>query len=327
MSEAGQSGTGAAVSGRRKSLELAAPPDPLRVSALRAWLLAIRPRTLTAGLVPVAVGTALAHAHGLSRWLPALAALLGALLIQIGTNLSNDYFDFVRGADTAERLGPARATQQGWLAPKAVLAGALGCFALAVVVGIYLVAVGGWPIVAIGLTSVLAGYAYTGGPFPLAYHGLGDLFVFVFFGLVAVSGTYYVQALALHSAVWLAAAPVGALGVALLAVNNLRDRPTDAKAKKNTLVVRLGAGFGRAEYAAMLAVAFAAPVGLWLAGWASPWVLLALGSAPFAVAPLRRVFSSEGPALNRALAETARLQLLFGALFSLGLALPQGAGR
>jgi 1,4-dihydroxy-2-naphthoate polyprenyltransferase len=298
---------------------------PPQVSRARAWFLAIRPRTLTAGLVPVGVGTALAFAHGLARPLPAVAALVGALLIQIGTNLSNDYFDFVRGADTAERLGPARATQQGWLPPKAVLAGALACFALAIGVGSYLVSVGGWPIVAIGLASVLAGYAYTGGPFPLAYHGLGDAFVFIFFGLVAVAGTYYVQALALHPAVWLAATPVGALGVALLAVNNLRDRPTDARAGKRTLVVRLGARFGRAEYAAMLALALASPLALWAAGWSSAWALLALGGAAAALAPLRRVFNSDGPVLNRALAETARLQLVFGALLSLGLCL--GAQR
>ncbi len=190
---------------------------------LKTWLMAARPKTLTAALVPVMVGTALAYGLGVGRWLPALAALVGAMFIQIGTNLTNDYYDFKKGADTEERLGPQRVTQSGLIAPGTVLASALTFFGLAVATGIYLVVVGGWPIVAIGLASVLAGYAYTGGPFPLAYHGLGDVFVFIFFGLVAVPGTFYVQALTVGPAAWWAAIPVGAIGTALLVVNNLRD--------------------------------------------------------------------------------------------------------
>ncbi|MBN1209401.1 MAG: 1,4-dihydroxy-2-naphthoate polyprenyltransferase [Myxococcaceae bacterium] len=286
---------------------------------LKAWLLAVRPKTLTAALVPVSVGTGLAFGAGVGRWLPALAALVGALLIQIGTNLTNDYYDFKKGADTSERLGPMRVTQSGLIAPSTVLAGALACFGLAILSGIYLVWVGGWPIVAIGLTSVLCGYAYTGGPFPLAYHGLGDVFVFVFFGLVAVTGTFYVQALTVSPAAWWAAIPVGALGTALLVVNNLRDAHTDVKAGKRTLVVRLGTGAGKAEYLLMLAASFATPVALFGLGMASAWVFLALLSAPLAVGPLRLVLKAQGAALNAALGGTARLQLVFGLLFALGL--------
>ena len=162
-------------------------------SPLAAWWLATRPRTLVAGLVPVAVGSGLAIRDGVFAPLAAAAALVGALLIQIGTNLVNDYFDFKRGADTADRLGPPRATQQGWLTPRAVFTGAMVCFALAFCVGLYLVWLAGWPLVVIGLSSLAAGYLYTGGPYPLAYNGLGDVFVLVFFGFVAVGGTYYVQ--------------------------------------------------------------------------------------------------------------------------------------
>jgi 1,4-dihydroxy-2-naphthoate octaprenyltransferase len=272
-----------------------------------------------AGFSPVAVGSALAARDGAFRPLVALAALVGALFIQVGTNLANDHEDFRRGADTADRLGPPRVTQQGWLSPGAVLRGALACFAAALVVGLTLVWVAGWPILVVGLTSILAGYAYTGGPFPLAYHGLGDLFVLVFFGLVAVGGTYFVQALTLRPEVLLAGVPVGLLGVALLAVNNTRDLATDRAAGKRTLVVRLGRRFGQLEYLACLAVSAAAPVALWALGYATPWALLALLALPLAVPPIRLVLTETGPALNRALAGTARLQLVFGLLFALGL--------
>lgn len=288
---------------------------------LKTWLMAARPKTLTAALVPVMVGTALAYGLGVGRWLPALAALVGAMLIQIGTNLTNDYYDFKKGADTAERLGPKRVTQSGLIAPGTVLASALLCFGLAVVTGIYLVVVGGWPIVAIGLASVLAGYAYTGGPFPLGYNGLGDVFVFIFFGLVAVPGTFYVQALTVGPAAWWAAIPVGAIGTALLVVNNLRDASTDVKAGKRTLVVRFGTTMGKAEYVLLLVAAYATPLAMWGLGLASPWVLLALLSVPVAVPPLKQVLGAEGAALNPALGGTARLQLVFGVLFSAGLLL------
>ncbi len=287
--------------------------------SLKSWLMAVRPKTLTASLMPVAVGTGLAFGEHVGRWLPAIAALVGALLIQIGTNLTNDYYDFRKGADTAERVGPVRVTQSGLISPGAVLAGAMACFGLAILSGTFLVWVGGWPIVAIGLTSVLCGYAYTGGPLPLAYHGLGDVFVFVFFGLVAVTGTYYVQALTVSPAAWWAAIPVGALGTALLVVNNLRDAHTDVKAHKRTLVVRLGTGAGKVEYIILLVASFATPFILFGLGLASVWVFLALLSAPLAVGPLKLVLRAQGAVLNAALGGTARLQLVFGLLFALGL--------
>ena len=296
-------------------MNLAAKPRP----TLKTWVLAARPKTLSAAAAPVAVGTGLAFGEGVGRWLPALAALLGATLIQIGTNFTNDYYDFKKGADTHERLGPARVTQSGLIAPATVLAAALGCFALAIASGTYLVTLGGWTVVAIGLASVACGYAYTGGPFPLAYNGLGDLFVFVFFGFVAVLGTYFVQAGHVSAAAWWAALPVGALGTGILVANNLRDVSTDAKAHKRTLVVRFGVGAGRGEYVALLALAFVTPVAMLALGLARPWALLPLLSLPLALPPLRLVLRAEGGALNPALGGTARLQMIYSLLFAVGL--------
>ena len=286
--------------------------------SLRTWLLAARPKTLTAAVVPVVVGTGLALGQGMAVLWPALAALAGAMLIQIGTNLTNDYYDFRKGADTHERVGPTRVTQSGLIAPQTVLAAGAGCFALATLVGISLVARGGWPFVVIGLASVLAGWAYTGGPYPLGYHGLGDLFVMVFFGLVAVPGTFYAQALQLVPAVWPAAVAVGATGTMILVVNNLRDLETDARAGKQTLVVRFGRAFGRAEYVALLMVALAMPLTMLALGWARWPVLLALLATPLAWPPLSRVLRTTGAALNPALGTTARFQAAFGLLLSLG---------
>jgi 1,4-dihydroxy-2-naphthoate octaprenyltransferase len=286
---------------------------------LATWVLATRPKTLAAGVVPVCVGTALAYGVGKGRALPALAALMGAVLIQIGTNLANDYFDFKKGADTADRLGPTRVTQAGLVSPAAVFAAAVGAFAAAFVVGMYLTAVAGWPIAVIGLLALASGWAYTGGPYPLGYHGLGDLFVLIFFGLVAVAGTYYAQALEVTRLSIAAGVPPGAIATGLLAVNNLRDIETDTRAGKRTLVVRFGVGAGRAEYVALLALAYAAPVAMWAAGWSGAWTLLALLSLPAAVGPLRRVLGSRGAALNAALGGTARLLVVYGALFSAGL--------
>ncbi len=287
---------------------------------LKAWFMAARPRTLVAGVVPVAVGSAVAVSEYAFRLLPALAALLGALLIQVGTNMANDYFDWKKGADTSERLGPARVTAQGLIAPEQVWWGAIACFAAAMVIGFYLVSVGGWPILVIGLLSIAAGYAYTGGPFPLGYNGLGDVFVMIFFGFVAVCGSYFVQTGRISSLVLAASVPVGALGVALLAVNNVRDADTDAKAGKRTLVVRFGRGFGRAEYVIMLLVAFAVPAALWGSGAASAAVLVSYAAVPLAVPPLKRVLREQGATLNVALAGTAKLQWIFGLLFAAGLA-------
>ena len=223
---------------------------PAPAGRLSTWLLAARPKTLTAALAPVAVGTGLAFGVGAGRWPLAVAALVGALLIQVGTNLTNDYYDFHKGADTAERLGPVRVTQAGLVAPRTVLVAAALCFAAAVCVGLFLVAAGGWPVVAIGLLSILAGWAYTGGPAPLGYLGLGEAFVLLFFGFVAVGGTVWVQALRLPSATWLVALSVGCTATLLIVVNNLRDIDTDRRAGKHTLAARFGQRFARGEYVA-----------------------------------------------------------------------------
>jgi len=286
-----------------------------------AWVLASRPKTLPAASAPVLVGAATAYAaHAFRPW-PALAALSGALLIQIGTNLANDYFDFRHGADTHERVGPVRVTQAGLLAPAAVLRGAWAAFAFAALAGAYLTVVAGWPVVAIGTLAIAAGLAYTAGPFPLGYHGLGELFVFIFFGLVAVGGTHFVQAgVFAPAAVW-AGVPMGLLAAAILVVNNLRDVATDRAAGKRTLAVRLGERAARAEYLALLAAAFAAPPVAIAVGQAPPALLLTLGALPFAVVPLRRVLRERGAALNAALAETGRLELAFAALYAAGLAI------
>ncbi|MFQ5611742.1 MAG: 1,4-dihydroxy-2-naphthoate polyprenyltransferase [Anaerolineae bacterium] len=289
------------------------------INAGQAWLLAARPKTLPAAAAPVIVGTAAAVSDGAFRFGPALAALLGALLIQIGTNFANDVFDYKKGADTARRLGPLRVTQAGLLTPGQVLAGMWLTFGLAALVGIYLIFAGGWPIVVIGLLSIASGIAYTGGPFPLGYHGLGDLFVFIFFGLVAVCGTYYVQAGTVNpGAVW-AAVPMGALATAILAVNNLRDIETDRAAGKKTLAVRLGATGARLEYLLLLGVAYVVPLLMWGLGLSAVGVLLAWLSLPLAVPVARVVWRGRGPVLNPALAGTARLELVYSLLLSLGM--------
>jgi 1,4-dihydroxy-2-naphthoate octaprenyltransferase len=266
----------------------------------------------------VALATAVALGDGRAALLPATAALAGALLLQIGANLANDVFDFEKGADTEERLGPPRVTQLGLLTPAAVRRGVAAVFAAAAVVGLYLVAVGGWPIALVGALSIAAGLAYTGGPYPLGYHGLGDLAVFLFFGVVAVCGTYWVQALTLPAHVMALSVPIGALATAILVVNNLRDIDTDARAGKRTLAVRWGRGAARVEYAALLLVAYATCPLLWLSGAAPLGVLLPLLTLPFALALVRRVAREQGSALNDVLAATARLELGFALLLGAG---------
>jgi 1,4-dihydroxy-2-naphthoate octaprenyltransferase len=295
-------------------------PGGVKPSSLRAWVLAARPATLTVAMVPVVVGSAVAQRLGGLRLGPALAALLGAIWIQIGTNLANDVFDFEKGADTGARLGPLRVTQAGLLTPKQVRRGMVVSFALATLCGIYLTLVAGPIVVAIGLLSIASGIAYTGGPYPLGYHGLGDLFVFLFFGLVAVCGTVFVEVGRLSGLAVAAALPVGAIATAVLVVNNVRDFPTDSQVGKRTLVVRFGRGFGVGEYLLLLALAYLVPVGLLLGGVGSGWLLLPLGTLPLAL-PLGRavVGSRDAALLNRTLAGTARLLLLFGLLFAVGI--------
>jgi 1,4-dihydroxy-2-naphthoate octaprenyltransferase len=285
--------------------EVAAP----RVGA-SVWLMAARPRTLSAAVSPVLVGTAVAHHAGALRPLPALLALLSSLFIQIGTNFANDYSDFKRGADV-NRVGPTRVTQSGLLAPATVKRAAWIAFGISGVLGLALSAVAGWPIIAIGIASVAAGWLYTGGPWPLGYHGLGDVFVFIFFGLVATCGTAYAQALYVPGEAWLAGAAVGSLATAILTVNNLRDRDTDAHVGKNTLAVKLGPTATRAQYVLLVTAPFGLAVAL-----GTLWPLLAL---PAALPALRTVLTEDGAALNRGLGQTARLQILYSVLLAAGL--------
>ncbi|MBI3978172.1 MAG: 1,4-dihydroxy-2-naphthoate polyprenyltransferase, partial [Chloroflexi bacterium] len=280
---------------------------------------AARLPTLPAAVVPVLVGTAAGAAAGSFRPLPFVAALVAAVLIQVGTNLANDYFDYRKGADTAARLGPVRVTQSGLIAPAAVRRATVLTFGLAALVGLYLVAVGGWPILVVGLLSIAAGVLYTGGPWPFGYHGLGDLFVFIFFGLVAVVGTFYLHTGTATGAAFVVAIPVALLVTAILVVNNLRDIDTDRAAGKHTLAVRLGRRATRIEYVLLVAVAYVVPLVYWLAGSPSGWFWLPWLTLPLAISLVRVVVGQTGPVLNGALRGTARLHLLFGVLFAVSL--------
>lgn len=286
-----------------------------------AWILAARPATLTAAFAPVAVGTACALNAGAFRADAALAALLGAFLIQIGTNFANDLYDFQRGADTEERLGPVRAAQAGLLDSTLLRRGIFVTFALALGVGLYLTWIAGPAVIVIGIASIAAGLAYTGGPFPLAYNGLGDVFVMAFFGFVAVGGTAFVQAGYVPGTAWVASIPIGALATAILVVNNVRDVEGDARAGKRTLVVRLGRAGGVREYALLLVAAYATPIGMLVAGASSAWVCLPWLTAPWAVRLFRSVAHDRGAVLNETLAGTAKLLSAFGVFFSIGIAL------
>ena len=288
-------------------------------SALTAWALAARPKTLAAGVVPVLVGTAVAWREGSAHWGAAVAAAVCSILIQIATNLANDYFDAKKGADTADRLGPDRAVQQGWISPRAMLIGTGVTLILAFVLGLYLIVLGGPVIAAIGIVSLIAAVAYTGGPYPLAYVGLGDVFVFLFFGLAAVVGTTWVQTLSAPPAAWVGGAATGLLATAILVVNNLRDRATDAIAGKRTLAVRFGPGFARAEHAFMIlspfvVVGVAAVAGLVPMAWAG----LSLLCLPLAIHEVRAVRAKDGRDLNPHLAGAARLEVCFGLALVVG---------
>lgn len=288
------------------------------------WTEAIRPKTLPVGAAPVIFGSAWAYRYGVFDAGPAVAALVGALLIQIGTNLANDYYDHRRGADTSQRLGPPRASASGLIEPGAVLLAAVFAFLAASAVGVYLIAHAGIPVLIIGLVSLLAGYAYTGGPYPLAYHGWGDLFVFVFFGPVAVVGTYYVQALQwpVPHGVLLGSLGLGAVATAVLVVNNLRDIPTDGAAGKRTLAVRLGSLGTRIEYVGLLMFAFYVPVEPYRRTGGSPELLLALLPLPLALYTAHVVWHRREPRdLNRALALTGLLTFLYAIAFSAGVVL------
>lgn len=291
-----------------------------RPSRLAVWWLALRPRTLTVSLAPVLVGTALAWAEAavFLPWVFACTAL-AALCIQIGTNLHNDVADFERGTDTPERLGPPRATAMGWLAPGTVRAAAWLAFALAFLLGIALVARGGWPIVAIGLASLVAGWAYTGGPRPIAYSPFGELFVLVFFGLVAVGGSAWLQALSPSPAAWLAGALLGGFAAGVITVNNHRDRVGDARAGRRTLAILLGARGSLALYAAEVLLPFCLLPVLAIQLGRGAWMALPACLLPVALSGIRQLAGASGTSLNAVLAATARLQAGFAVLLTLAL--------
>lgn len=281
----------------------------------QVWMLAARPKTLPAAAAPVILGTAMALAADKFSWGPALAALMGALLLQIGANLANDVFDFHRGADTEKRLGPLRVTQAGLLAPRQVMTGMWVVFGMAALLGIYLTWIAGWVVVLIGVLSIAAAIAYTGGPFPLGYYGLGEIAVFIFFGLVAVCGTFFVQAGQLSLAVVLAAIPMGMISSAILAVNNLRDIETDRAAGKHTLAARFGLVWARREFLLCLIIAYLVPPSMVLWGQASWYVLFVWISLPLAYRLVWQVWHERGRALNQVLAGTGQLELIYALLF------------
>lgn len=283
------------------------------------WILAFRPKTLPAAIAPVVIGTAMAKGQGVQDYPVAAVALFAAVCIQIATNLANDYFDFRKGADTPERLGPVRVTSAGLIAPQDVRNAMILVFGLAVAASVFLVYHAGWVIAVIGVISILSGIFYTAGPRPLGYLGLGELFVFIFFGPVAVAGTYYVQSLEMNAAVIVAGIGPGLLSVAILAVNNLRDRTTDKKARKNTLAVRFGRAFAVYEYFWSVITAGLIPVLVFAMTKEQPWSLLACSILYMAIPIFQTVaIEEDGPSLNAALASTGKLLLVYSGLFAIG---------
>lgn len=294
-----------------------ARPNPMRI-----WLMASRPKTLPLGLAPVLVGTALAGWLHVFHPLRFVAALLGSIFIQIGANLSNDYSDAHRGADTEDRLGPLRVTAGGLVPPSQVLIAIYVTFGLAVLCGVYLIAVAGWQLLLIGVASIIAGVLYTGGPRPYGYEGLGEVFVFLFFGVAAVAGSYFVQLRDFSWESFVLSAPVGLIASAVLVVNNTRDIDTDRRAGKRTLAVRMGRERSRRLFAAMVLLAYPVALVPWFAGPLRLWLALPFLSLPLAFAVIRLMFRhTDGPSLNQALARTGQLQLVFCVLLAAGLLL------
>jgi 1,4-dihydroxy-2-naphthoate octaprenyltransferase len=292
------------------------------MNGMRIWLMAARPRTLPAAIAPVLVGTSLAGFAHVFHPLRFVAALLGALFIQVGTNLSNDYSDARRGADADDRLGPVRVTAGGLVPPRQVLVATYVTFGLAVLAGVYLVVVAGWQLLIVGAASILAGVAYTGGPRPYGYEGLGEAFVFLFFGVVAVAGSFFVQVKHLSWEAFALSVPVGLLAAAILVVNNVRDIDSDRRAGKRTLAVKLGRERTRGLFAAVVYLAYLLAPVTWLFGPTTAWVMLPWLTLPLATAVVRLVRSrTDGPSLNGALARSGMLQLAFCVLLSAGLLL------
>jgi 1,4-dihydroxy-2-naphthoate octaprenyltransferase len=296
--------------------------DAMIPSGIRIWLMAARIRTLPAAVAPVLVGTALAGYYHVFHPLRFIAALVAAIFIQVGTNLSNDYSDARRGADTEDRLGPVRVTAGGLVPPHNVLVATYASFGVAVIAGAYLIAVAGWQLLLVGAASILAGVLYTGGPKPYGYEGLGEVFVFLFFGIVAVAGSFFVQVQHLDWEAFALAIPVGLLAAGILMVNNARDIDTDRRAGKRTLAVRLGRERSRDLFAATIYLAYVLTPVTWWFGPTTAWVLLPWLTLPIAAQVVRDVRNrTDGPSLNQALAHTGMLQLAFCILLAAGLLL------
>jgi 1,4-dihydroxy-2-naphthoate octaprenyltransferase len=295
--------------------------EQMKIPKYQAWLLASRPKTLPAAVSPVIIGCAVAFAEHSFRFGPALAAFLGALLLQIGANLANDVFDFEKGADQHGRLGPMRVTQAGLLTPNEVKNGMWITFALAAICGIYMTLVSGWFILLIGALAILAAMAYTGGPFPYGYKGLGEIFVFIFFGFAAVCGTYYAQTKTISQLAVLSSIPVGLLIVAILVVNNVRDYESDKTANKRTLAVRFGLQWARQEFVSIVVLAFVMIVLLSISDIATPWLLLTWLSLPLVFSTSSSVLNQRGKILNKTLANTGQLTLVFSLLYAVGMML------
>lgn len=291
------------------------------ISKLESWMLAARPKTLPAAFPPVIIGSALAYSEGMFHPVAALIALLCAILIQIGTNFVNDLYDFLHGKDTAERVGPERALATGLISVNEMKAGIIITFVVTFLLGLYLVYLGGWFILIIGLLSIAAGIAYTAGPFPLAYNGLGDIFVFIFFGLVGTVGTYYVQTLELNAISFWAAIPVGALITNILVINNYRDIEEDRSNGKNTLAVIFGERFARYQYVLFTIISYSILLVVYFTYKESIVIFLPLLSLPIALKLIKMIYTLKGKELNRTLALTAKLSAIYGILFALGISL------
>jgi 1,4-dihydroxy-2-naphthoate octaprenyltransferase len=287
-------------------------------SKLKIWIDAARPKTLWASVAPVVIGSAMAFESGGLHIMSALSALLGAVLIQIGTNFANDYFDCYTGADSTDRLGPTRVVQAGLVQPTTMKAAFIAVFAVAVVPGAYLIWRAGLPLFVIGVLSILCGILYTAGPYPLGYVGLGELFVIIFFGPVAVGGTYYVQTLQISVPVIISGLAPGLFSVAILTVNNLRDVKSDHRAGKKTLAVRFGITFSKVEYLLSIAIACLIPLILVLNDDKHLYSLLASVVLLAAIPSIKTVFTSEGIILNRVLESTGKMLLLYSLIFSIG---------
>ena len=286
---------------------------------MKNWLLAARLKTLPAAISPVILGCALAYHDGYFHILICIMTLLAAVLIQVGANFANDVFDFEKGADREDRLGPTRATQAGLISAEKMKKAMWQTFALAICVGFYLAFIGGWPIVIIGLASIAAGIAYTGGPYPLGYHGFGDIFVFIFFGLIAVPGTYYLQTGIVNELSLYMGAVMGMLSTAILVVNNLRDADTDKFSGKNTLAVRFGKKFSKMQYSILILLPFLLPLYIWWNFENELSLLITIFTLPISFHLIKQIFSLTGRDLNLVLARTARFLFIFTILLSMGL--------